>query len=556
MANHTATDALQRWSMLASAIAGRSVEVAAAGAGEPAWTDGKTIFLDADAGPRHQLQTVAVQACLLAAGSLEPAVARRLGRRSTLTARYLAVEGHRALAANEELLPAPVSMLVDRDVAGRSDSPASSLALARSRAAGAEPPEVFGAIHPRKLLAASKSRAKDPVGRHVAQQRKPVAELEDSDAEDVADLFSSPVGGGGALGRWLKKMLDSVRRLNGNGPPGADAPTHRLRSGMRGGGSAVVSNVTVGVDEYDLAGEAAGINYPEWDFRRKQYRANWCTVQEVVPRPSDAASISVSDGYRLRRALARLAVGLDRYHRQVQGDDVDIDAAVEARVETIAGSAPDEAVYVDSLRRRRDLSVLILVDISGSSAEPGTIGHTVHEQQRTAAAALSAALHDLGDRVALYGFHSQGRSAVHLLPVKRFDDDLDALAMRRLSGLIPGGYSRLGAAIRHGAAVLEGRGGTPRRLLVVLSDGLAYDHGYERDYGAADARRALAEARRRGTGCLCLTIGAATDVAELQRVFGSAAHVTIPRLDQLNQLIGPLFRSALASADLRRRMVA
>jgi nitric oxide reductase NorD protein len=27
---------------------------------------------------------------------------------------------------------------------------------------------------------------------------------------------------------------------------------------------------------------------------------------------------------------------------------------------------------------------------------------------------------------------------------------------------------------------LEARGGTSRRLLVVLSDGLAYDHGYER----------------------------------------------------------------------------
>jgi nitric oxide reductase activation protein len=178
----------------------------------------------------------------------------------------------------------------------------------------------------------------------------------------------------------------------------------------------------------------------------------------------------------------------------------------------------------------------------------------VHQQQRAAAAALTAALHDLGDRVALYAFHSQGRSAVSLMPVKRFDDDLDALAMKRLGGLVPGAYSRLGAAIRHGANILERRGGTSRRLLVVLSDGLAYDHGYERVYGAADACRALAEARRRGTGCLCLTIGAATDVDDLRRVFGSAAHATIPRLDHLGRVIGPLFRSALTSAEVRRRI--
>lgn len=140
------------------------------------------------------------------------------------------------------------------------------------------------------------------------------------------------------------------------------------------------------------------------------------------------------------------------------------------------------------------------------------------------------------------------------MPVKRFDDKLDALVMRRLSGLMPGAYSRLGAAIRHSATVLDRQGGTTRRLLVVLSDGLAYDHGYERVYGAADARRALAEARHRGIGCLCLTIGAGTDVEDLQRVFGSAAHATIPRLEQLGQLIGPLFRSALRSAEVRRRV--
>ena len=143
---------------------------------------------------------------------------------------------------------------------------------------------------------------------------------------------------------------------------------------------------------------------------------------------------------------------------------------------------------------------------------------------------------------------------MNLVPVKRFDDDLDGLVMRRLGGLVPGAYSRLGAAIRHAATVLKHRGGTSRRLLVVLSDGLAYDHGYEPVYGAADARRALAEARSEGVGCLCLSIGASTDAEALRRVFGSAAHATIPRPEQLSHVIAPLFRSALRSAEVRRRM--
>ena len=164
------------------------------------------------------------------------------------------------------------------------------------------------------------------------------------------------------------------------------------------------------------------------------------------------------DVHALRRPLTRLGIGLDRAHRQMQGDDIDVDAAVEARVETFAGSAPDEAVYLDNLRRRRDLAVLVLLDVSGSVAEAGTFGHTVHEQQRAVAAALTVALHELGDRVALYAFQSQGRSAVHLLPVKRFDDSLDALVMQRLGSLTPGAYSRLGAAIRHGTSVITGKG--------------------------------------------------------------------------------------------------
>jgi nitric oxide reductase activation protein len=112
----------------------------------------------------------------------------------------------------------------------------------------------------------------------------------------------------------------------------------------------------------------------------------------------------------------------------------------------------------------------------------------------------------------------------------------------------------VGAAIRHGAWVLERGGATSRRLLVVLSDGFAYDHGYEGSYGEADARRALAEARRRGTGCLCLSIGAGTDPEELRRVFGTAAHATIPRADQLAGVVGPLFQSALKSAEVQRRV--
>ena len=123
--------------------------------------------------------------------------------------------------------------------------------------------------------------------------------------------------------------------------------------------------------------------------------------------------------------------------------------------------------------------MLVLLDISGSTGEQSGSGGIVHDHQLSAAADLTVALHEVGDRVALYGFRSQGRSAVHIYRLKRFDDGLSTLTDGRLGGLRPGGFTRLGAAIRHGTSTLEREGGTARRLRVVLSDGFAYDHGYE-----------------------------------------------------------------------------
>ncbi|MCT7659285.1 VWA domain-containing protein [Mycobacterium sp. CPCC 205710] len=551
---------LQSLGLLASAIAGRPLAVAALDPGQPSWTDGQTVFVDPAASPRRNLESVAVHASMIAADSLTPEVVGALLRHPRVARRYLAVEGHRALATNSEVLPAALSSLTDPDVACRSHSPGSSLAIASSRDTLTDPPLAFGVIRAKKLMAAA-DRAAEQVAHaagHIPRRdsEQALEELDDGEVDDGddPDLFTSPVGGGGFIGKWLKKMLSSARKSGGSGggPPGADSPTHRTNSGDRGA-FAVSSTATAAVENVaDI--RAHGFTYPEWDADSKSYRADWCTVREADPQVKASAADAIDAAIGVRRPLARLGMGLHRRRRQSQGDDIDIDAAVEARVEVRAGSVPDEAVYLDSLRRRRDLSVLLLLDVSGSAAEPGTVGRTVHQQQRAVIADLTVALHDLGDRVALYAYNSQGRSAVNMLPVKRFDDHLDTRVMRRLNSLEPGAYSRLGAAIRHGSAVLEQRGGTSRRLLVVVSDGMAYDHGYERAYGAADARRALTEARRRGIGCVCLTVGAGTDVGTLKKVFGSAAHATIARPDQAPSIIGPLFRSAIRSGEVRRRV--
>ena len=120
-------DGPQRLGLLASALAGRTVAVAPGDRGDPAWTDGITVFVDPAESAGQQLEAVTVQASLLAGGGLEPDVVRKLLRRPALAKKYLAVEGQRSLAANEDLLPLPVRSLIDLDLATRTDSPATSL---------------------------------------------------------------------------------------------------------------------------------------------------------------------------------------------------------------------------------------------------------------------------------------------------------------------------------------------------------------------------------------------------------------------------------------------
>jgi hypothetical protein len=489
--------------LLASAIAGRSVALAE---DEVAWTDGTTIYVPPDAPPA----SIAVQASLIAAGSLDGEVLRSLGRNRARARRYLAVEGHRALAANEAVLPRYARRLIDRSVT--SDSPAASLALADQLVL--EPPAAFGELRPRDV---------------------------DDDGVDVSVLSALSVGRGGPLGRLLARLLRSGAGTSGSGALG-DGAVHAA-------GAAAPDTVPLYVSatprrEEAAAANQAGVRYPEWDASRNAYRADWTTVIE-----SDAAEVATAAAVRhapaFTRALARVEVGLTPVRRRAQGDDVDIDAAVEAYVDEQAGAASGHEVYLETLRRRRDLSVVVLLDVSGSANEASVDGRRVHDLQVELAAAVTTTLHGLGDRVALYGFNSRGRTAVQMTRVKSFDAPLDAQALARLAALRPAAYTRLGAAIRHATAVARHQSGTPRRLLVVISDGFAYDHGYEGTYGEADARRALAEAANGGVGCVCLSVGAPTDTEDLQRVFGTAAHAQVRRVEDAPEVIGPLFRSAM-----------
>ncbi|MGV0737659.1 VWA domain-containing protein [Mycobacterium syngnathidarum] len=544
--------------MLASALAGRPVEVVEGSPGVQAWSDGRTITVDPGVSPRHTIEAIVVQAALIGAGSLTDQLMRPLLRHRRLRRRYLRVEGPRAVAELRDLLPRSLDYLIHDDIASLSDSPVASLALARTRATIPESGLYLGALRPSEVMATLR---KEPVTLEPGEpDQRPGRDTRASEAADngatrpvphtrmPADIsFFSAVTGSTLIGRLLRALLRGAGASGTDGPAGgrsrSSAPATTRAAALTIGGTVAREAAT------SPSGEE--FRYPEWDPRIQGYRPGWCTVRVVEPDDRAPGSMAAAE-LGLRRPLSRLGTGPETRHRQRHGDDIDVDAAVEYTVGARTGSAPDDALYLATVRDRRDLSVLILLDVSGSAAEAGVGRVAVHDHQRTAVAALATTMQRLGDRVAVYAYSSHGRHNVRLTTLKTFAEHNDHALLKRLHHLQPSGFSRLGAAIRHGANVIEQNGGTIRRLLMVVSDGLAFDQGYGLDHGARDVRRALAEVRGRGTGCLCLTVGTTAPAEDLRLVFGTAAHASVPRPDQLAPVIVRLCTTALRSAEVNR----
>ena len=550
------------YGLLASGVSGCSVEVHHQSMDAPAFTNGSTIYVNSALDHDEILAQVCFQSALIAAGSLSAEIMKPILRKHTLCQRYLCIEGHRAVTAIWEYLPESVcAYFKEAKPSGNisSTSPKKSLELAKSNVDINEFYLNVGRIEPRQVIANLNSKpGTNSKGAHSPRnQNKTLEELHDNEEqeEDSVDHdFSSPVGGGGGIGKWLQRLFSMVRSVNSGGSPGADDVNHWSASGAKSKASSYHSDADISIDAGSESGGLAAVYYPEWNVHKNQYHEDWCCVKEEPIQNKNVHASKAIETQGLHKAIAKLGFGLERTYRNPKGDDIDIDSLIEYQIQRRSGEQPNEHIFIDQPKIKRDLSVLIMIDISGSVSQTGTNGQSVHELQQGVCAALTTVFHECGEQVALYAFHSQGRHSVNIQTLKQFNEPLNYRIIDKLFNLIPGAYSRLGAAVRHGASELMEKSGTGRKLLIVLSDGLAYDHGYEPNYAAADVSKALQETRKEGIGCLCLNIGANTEKDILHRVFGSASYASLSKPTDLKLKIHRLILSALNSADMQRRI--
>lgn len=281
--------------------------------------------------------------------------------------------------------------------------------------------------------------------------------------------------------------------------------------------------------------------YPEWNHRARAYMPDHTRVLEAEATLGESFAPDPRLMARVRQQFQAMHPRRIILPRQVDGAELDIDALIAAQVAIRATGQGSDRICRDLRNVERDLSVAILMDCSRSTESVvGT--RSIIDTMREALAALAGGIDAAGDRLAIWGFSSLRRDRVFLTRCKGFDGRVTPEVTARIGGLIPGHYTRLGAAIRHATAQLAAEP-SARKLLLVLTDGKPNDlDHYEGTHGIEDSHMAVREARRLGHAVHGVIVDA--DGQDwFARIFGRAGFTLLPDPARLGRALPDIYRS-------------
>lgn len=280
-----------------------------------------------------------------------------------------------------------------------------------------------------------------------------------------------------------------------------------------------------------------GVPYPEWNCWTKSFLPNHVAVVErrhaaLVRRPTPlSADLRGWFEEHTHRAMA---------NGREDGSDLDVDQYVRHYIDTKAGEAAQPRIFRELAPTGRDVTTALLLD---GSMSLGVHAGRIFRLELACADALSRAMTDARERHGIFVFTGNTRHYVEVRCLKDFPE-------RRLvapggAGLTTGGYTRLGAPIRHLTSRLLAQP-SERRLLIVLGDGLMSDEGYEGGYAWADVAHAVDEAGDAGVSVYYVGVGP-TRVDPLPQVFGPRRSQRIRRVEELPRVLAHVHRELVAA---------
>ncbi|WP_320331473.1 nitric oxide reductase activation protein NorD [Halopseudomonas formosensis] len=349
-------------------------------------------------------------------------------------------------------------------------------------------------------------QAEDPLGLN-----RPVDRDEDISADEYGDMLSEL-----SQARLVSTPGSSKEVLISDDPPDTNTAM-QLKTAIREGG---------------------GLQYPEWDCRIQAYRQPGATLHVLPNLPGSQQWVDETlEEHRsllnqIRRRFEMLSARRVTHRRQLDGDDIDLQAYIDSYADFRAGGSLSDALYQTRRTAERHLAITLLIDISGSTDSWVSTSKRIIDVEREALLLVSFALDGLGEPWSIQAFSGEGPDAVIVRQIKTFDEPFGNDVALRISSLEPEHYTRAGAAIRHASQDLL-RQQASHRLLLVLSDGKPNDRDiYEGQYGVEDMRQAVTEASLQGISAFCLTIDRQAP-AYLPRIFGARNYALLPRPELL-----------------------
>ncbi len=339
-------------------------------------------------------------------------------------------------------------------------------------------------------------------------------------------------------------LLAAVRRMYGQMPWSSKRTLSLSPHTIPAGGQGGVQNPNLPPpsrpEDEDIqirADQRAGIPYPEWNAWTESFLRDHVAVLERKhpsrSRPSQPASADLRRWFEehTHRAMR---------NRLEDGSDLDIDRYIDHYVDTVTGKATEARVFRDLQPAARDVTTALLLD---GSASLGASQGRLFQLELACADALSRAMARARERHGLFVFSGNTRHRVEVSCLKDFEDSYFVVPSDL--GLAAGGYTRLGAPLRH----LTGRlleQPSERRLLIVIGDGLMSDEGYEGKYAWADVAHALDEADEAGVSIYYIGVGPAR-VDPLPDVFGPRRSKRIRRVEELPRVLAHVHRELVAA---------
>jgi len=282
--------------------------------------------------------------------------------------------------------------------------------------------------------------------------------------------------------------------------------------------------------------------YPEWNHRSRSYMADHCRVLDAPARP-DGTVFAPNERYvrEVRRQFEALRPRRIVQPRQIDGQELDLDAVLTARADMIATGQGSDRIWQAARQMDRDVSVAFLIDTSRSTE--AAIGDTsVIDVARDTMTALAAGIDAAGDRLGIWGFSSLRRDRVFLTRCKDFEAPMSSDVTANIGALKPGHYTRLGAALRHVSAQLA-KEPSARKLLIVLTDGKPNDlDHYEGQHGIEDSHMAIREARAAQQSLHGIIID--EDGQDwFARIFGRGGFTLLPNPERLTRALPDIYRT-------------